>query len=173
VIADYIEFNHRLKDWRFQLFSFRSKKSMPPKRASRTSQAAAAAPEPQQPEQQQQQQQIPAPTPDAATTALLQMLQVMQQQQLQQQELISQLRQQQSAPQALAPAAPLTLALHTAQDIPKLKVLTREAFLVWSRDIDAYLGRCQADGLGLGLVVGQWRKPPALMFSTPYEKHKS
>jgi ABC-type Fe3+-siderophore transport system permease subunit len=25
----------------------------------------------------------------------------------------------------------------------------------------------------LGLVVGQWRKPPALMFSTPYEKHKS
>jgi hypothetical protein len=28
-------------------------------------------------------------------------------------------------------------------------------------------------GLGQGLVVGQWRKPPALMFSTPYEKHKS
>ena len=67
-------------------------------------------------------------------------------QQQQQQELINQLRQQ-PVPQAPAPAAPLTLALHTAQEIPKLQTFTREAFLAWSRDFDAYLGRCNADGL--------------------------
>jgi len=150
VIADYIEFNivRRIDDSNSFL---RLKKSMPP-RASKTSAKAAGgdvppAPQQEQQQQQPQQQQHPAPASDAATAALLQMLQVMQQQQQQQQELISQLRQQQAAPQAPAPAAPLTLALHTAQDIPTLKAFTREAFLVWSRDIDAYLDRCQADEL--------------------------
>ena len=120
---------------------------MPPKtRGSRASEAASAAAVPENQEQQQQQQQQQAPAPDAATAALLQLVHAMQLQQQQQQELISQLRQQ-AAPQALAPAAPLTLALHTAQEIPTLKAFTREAFLVWSRDIDAYLGRCQADEL--------------------------
>jgi hypothetical protein len=46
-----------------------------------------------------------------------------------------------------SPAAPVSFAIHTAQEIPKLKDFTREAFLVWSRDFDAYLGRCQADAL--------------------------
>ena len=122
---------------------------MPP-RASKTSAKAAggnAPPEPQQEQQQQQQQQqLSAPAPDAATAALLQLVQAMQMQHQQQQELIQQLRTQQPAP-AAASAAPVSFAIHTAQEVPKLAAFTREAFLTWSREIDAYKGRCEADGL--------------------------
>jgi len=132
---------------------------MPPKRGTKTSTAAAAAAEPlhlEQPAQQHQQQQqhLPAPAPDAATAALLQLVQAMQLQHQQQQELIQQLRTQQPAP-AAASAAPVSFAIHAAQEVPKLAAFTREAFLTWSREIDAYKGRCEADGL----------KPRALRFA--------
>jgi hypothetical protein len=125
---------------------------MPPKRTTRTSQSAtavdiggAATPDPEL-AQQQQQQRPPAPAPDPATAALLQLVQAMQAQQQQQQELIQQLRSQQPTT-ATAPTVPVSFAIHTAQEIPTLKEFTRGAFLAWSKDIDAYLGRCQADGL--------------------------
>ena len=131
---------------------------MPP-RASKTSAKASAdasstAEQQQEQQQQQQQQQQQPAAPDPATAALLQLVQAMHQQQQQQQELIQQLRTQQAAPPA-APTAPVSFAIHSAQEIPKLSAFSREAFLSWSREVEAYRGRCEADGL----------KPRALRFA--------
>jgi hypothetical protein len=101
-------------------------------------------------QQQQQQQQQATPPVDPTAAALLQVVQAMQLQQQQQAAFFAQLQQQQrmqqAAPAAVAPF-PLALALHTAQEIPKLADFSRPAFLIWSREFDAYRGRCEADGL--------------------------